>query len=92
MSCFSRASEKNDEGCVVVVVEPGHRDDRTEDLLLEDPHVVRALEHRRRDVVSAAQVAAEATCTEWADTVVPVAAPLGCTVEKSPPAIALPSA
>ena len=44
---------------VVLVVEAGHRDDRAEDLLLEDPHRVVALEDRRLDVVAAGQVAAE---------------------------------
>jgi hypothetical protein len=41
------------------VGEPGHRDDRAEDLLLEDPHPVLALEDSRLDVVPAGQLPAE---------------------------------
>src|SRR6202046_3680161 len=44
---------------VVVVVELGHRDHRAEDLLLEDPHLVVALEDRRLDVEAARQLAIE---------------------------------
>src|SRR5882757_5065877 len=41
---------------VVEVVEGRDRDDRAEDLLLEDPHPVVALEDRRLDVVTALQL------------------------------------
>src|ERR1700744_5366109 len=44
---------------VVVVVELGHRDHRAEDLLLEDPHLVVALEDRRLDVEAAGQLTVE---------------------------------
>ena len=41
---------------VVVVAEAGHGDHGAEDLLLEDPHLVVALEDGRLDVVAAGQV------------------------------------
>ena len=40
-----------------VVLEGRDREDRPEDLLLEDPHLVMALEHRRLDVEALAEVA-----------------------------------
>ena len=42
-----------------VVGERGHREHRAEDLLLEDPHLVVALEDGRLEVVAAVQLAAE---------------------------------
>jgi hypothetical protein len=44
---------------VVEVTEPGDRHDRPEDLLLEDPHRVVALEDGRLDVEAAGQVPAQ---------------------------------
>src|SRR5699024_1513872 len=48
-----------DRDRLVVAVEPRQREHRTEDLLLEDPHRVVALEERGGDVVAAGEVAAE---------------------------------
>src|SRR6476646_4682698 len=45
---------------VVGTGEGGDRDDRAEDLLLEDPHRVVALEDRRLDVETAGQIAWQA--------------------------------
>ena len=45
-----------------LVLERGHRHDRTEDLLLEDPHLVVPLEDGGLHVVAAGQVAAEQRC------------------------------
>src|SRR6185295_19981732 len=42
---------------LVVVLEGGDRDDRSENLLLEDAHLVVALEHRRLDIEATRKVA-----------------------------------
>src|SRR5690606_23324593 len=44
---------------IVEVVEGGDRQDRAEDLLLEDPHAVVALEDGWRHVVTASQISVE---------------------------------
>ena len=44
---------------LVLVLERGDRDHRAEDLLLEDPHLVVAVEHGRLDVEAVVQLAAQ---------------------------------
>src|SRR5262249_8786690 len=48
-----------DRECLLVVFKGLHRNNRAEDLFLEDTHLVMALEHGRLDIIATLQFAAE---------------------------------